>query len=491
MTTPEATGRADLEHAGEQFNPAIFAKLLLEKYTFKTTRDNETLYVYDTRDKIYKPNGEVFVKEEIVKALGDDARQKYFGDIAFVVKGSTYFDRPTTPINKLVVENGVLDPVNCTLEENNTTDFLTIRLPVKYDPQADCPAVKKFLTEVVGEAYVDFIQEFSGYLLCQTMPYHRVPLLTGEGMNGKTTLADFLVTFLGQANVSSISIQQLCENRFSAYQLVGKLCNVCDDLPDKTIRHSGTFKMLAGNSIIQVEQKFHDSFPTINTAKMIYLANKVPDADDDTDAYFRRWTLIPCNNKFQGTNRDVHMLEKLTTPTELSGFLNFALAGLKRLLADNDFCIQENLEQQRKSMIWASNSAKAYITEHLETTKDHKDRITKDTLYSSYITFCKENSLFVKTSAVLTKSIKQLLPDAKETSVREGLKVLHGWQYLRLCSGSSICTGNSLLIAENQNLNNNNSETSIDSPAQTQHLLQITNIESPATPDTTPTGPQT
>ena len=473
----------------EQFNPAVFAKLLLAKYTFKTTRDNETLYVYDTRDKIYRPNGEVFVKEEIVKALGDDARQKYFADILFVVKGSTYFDRPTTPVNKLVVENGVLDVVSGTLEENNTADFLQVRLPVKYDPQADCPTVKKFLKEVVGEAYVDFIREYSGYILYQTMPYHRVPLLTGEGMNGKTTLADFLVTFLGQANVSSISIQQLCENRFSAYQLVGKLCNVCDDLPDKTIRHSGTFKMLAGNSIIQVEQKFHDSFPTINTAKMIYLANKVPDADDDTDAYFRRWTLIPCNNKFQGTNRDVHMLEKLTTPTELSGFLNFALAGLKRLLADNDFCIREDLDQQRKTMIWASNSAKAYIMEKLETTKDRDDELTKDTLYSSYITFCKQNSLFAKDAATLTKSIKQLLPEAQEVTLREGIKVTHGWRFLKICSECSQCAGKSLLIAENQNLNSN-SETSTDSPVQTIQTLQITNTESPATPATPPTGPQ-
>jgi len=482
LTVPMATAPTILECAPENFNPAIFAKLLLTKYTFKTTRDNETLYLYDTQDKIYKPNGEVFVKEEIVKALGDDARQKYYADILFVVKGSTYFDRPKTPINKVVVENGVLDPVCNTLEENNTTDFLQIRLPIKYDPQADCPTVKKFLKEVVGETHVDFIQEYAGYILYQAMPYHRVPLFTGEGMNGKTTLADFLVAFLGKENISSVSIQQLCENRFAAYQLVGKLANICDDLPDKTIRHSGPFKMLAGNSIIQVEQKFRDSFPTINTAKLIFLANKVPDADDDTDAYFRRWTLIPCNNKFQGDNRDTKMLEKLTTPTELSGFLNYALAGLKSLLANSDFCIKEDLDQQRKSMIWASNSAKAYINEHLETSKNREDELTKDDLYSRYITFCKQNSLFAKDAATLTKNIKQLLPDAQEVTIRRGLKVTHGWRFLKICSESSQCAGNSVLIAENSN-ENSILETSIDSPAQTIQPLQ-NQTETPATPDT-------
>lgn len=485
MTAPEVKAtQTDLEHAGEQFNPAIFAKLLLEKYTFKCTRDNETLYVYDVKDKIYKPNGEVFIKEEIVKALGDDARQKYFADIAFVVKGSTYFNRPQTPINKLVVENGVLDPVNCTLEENNTTDFLTIRVPVKYDPAADCPTVKKFLKEVVGEAYVDFIQEYAGYCLYQAMPCHRVPLLTGEGMNGKTTLADFLVTFLGRENVSSVSIQQLCENRFAAYQLVGKLCNACDDMPDKTVRHSGPFKMLAGNSIIQVEQKFKDSFPTINTAKLIFLANKVPDADDDTDAYFRRWTLIPCNNKFQGDKRDTKMLEKLTTPTELSGFLNYALAGLKRLLANSDFCIKEDLEQQRKTMIWASNSAKAYINEHLEISKDCEDELTKDELYSGYVIFCQQNSLFTKDAATLTKSIKQLLPEAREVTIRRGLKVVRGWKYLKFVDTVDTVAPKTLLIAENSK-DNNISETSTESPATPSTPSTNIQLETSATPATT------
>lgn len=423
------------------FNPVLFAKYLLGNFFFKTTRDNETLYVYDKKEKIYKPNGEVIVKEQIVTMLDEEARQKYLVDILFVIKGNTYFDRPKTPINKIVVENGVLNVLTGEIEENNTTDFLQIKIPITYDAKADCPNVKQFLNEVVGEKYAEFIQEYIGYCLCQNMLFHRVPVFYGEGMNGKTTLLDFLIRFLGQENVSSVTLQQLCQNRFSAFQLYGKLANICDDLPDDTIKHTGMFKMLTGNSFIQFEQKFKDSFTHNNTTKLIFATNKIPDAADMTPAWFRRWQPIPCNNHFVGEKRDVNMIEKITTEQELSGFLNFALAGLKKLLEKNDFCIKEDVAKQEKTMIWASNSAKAYIMEYLETTKDNTDQIPKDELYSDYIKFCKTNSLFVKDAATLTKSIKQMLPDAKESNIRRGKRFLHGWQYLKnVASVASVAT---------------------------------------------------
>ena len=58
---------------------------------------------------------------------------------------------------------------------------------------------------------------------------------------------------------------------------------------------------------------------------------------EDTLAYVRRWKIFNCINIFVGEKADIKILEKLTTPTELIGFLNWILEGLKRLLTNGRF----------------------------------------------------------------------------------------------------------------------------------------------------------
>jgi phage/plasmid-associated DNA primase len=65
----------------------------------------------------------------------------------------------------------------------------------------------------------------------------------------------------------------------------------------------------------------------------MFSANVLPRSSDDTYAYYSRWILIEFINLFdpqKGTG-DPDLDSKLQTPEELSGLLNIALAGLKRL----------------------------------------------------------------------------------------------------------------------------------------------------------------
>jgi phage/plasmid-associated DNA primase len=69
----------------------------------------------------------------------------------------------------------------------------------------------------------------------------------------------------------------------------------------------------------------------------MFSANVLPRSSDDTYAYYSRWILIEFLNFFdpqKGTG-DPDLDAKLQTPEELSGLLNIALAGLKRLRANS------------------------------------------------------------------------------------------------------------------------------------------------------------
>ncbi len=420
------------------FNPARFGKDLTDNYHFITLQDNDTVYVYDAKKGIYEATGEVLVKKKMGQILDMELRQRYYPDVLFCVKTHTYRERPQSPTNKLAVQNGILNVENRSFEPFNPDEFIIVVLPCTYDPNADCPQIKHFLEEVIGTEQMPLIQEMVGYCLLQAMPIHKAIMLVGGGANGKSTLLTLIKIFLGPRNVSNASLQGICENRFAGAQLYGKLANICADLPDKALTKTGMFKMLTGNDAVTVEEKFKHPFTFTNHAKMIFSTNKVPETPDDTIAFFRRWIILACNNTFTGKKCDPNIIGKLTTPQELSGFLNYALDGLKRLIENGDFSDAASLEELRSLYIRKNNSAKAYIEEKLEYDTDTNATIIGSELYQKYVLFCEAEKLPSMPKRNFTINMQQHLPQAKQTMRRIDGKQTHVWANVRFGSSAAV-----------------------------------------------------
>jgi putative DNA primase/helicase len=418
------------EKGHTHFLPIVFAKDLLKNYTFKTTRDNETAYCFNVATGIYEANGETVIKEEMAKILDENTRQYYLADILFYIKACTYFDRPIEHPNKLVLNNGILNMETYQLEAFSDKEFLQIHVPVTYDPKLGCPLIQQFILEVVGETQVPLLQEWIGYCLYAKYPIHKAMILLGPGANGKSTLINLIAKFLGEQNKASVTLQALCSNRFAASALDGKLVNLCADIPDKALDQTGIFKMLVGADSIPAERKFKDAYTFKNTAKLMFSTNKIPQTKDDTIAYFRRWVIINCNNYFPPAKANTRILDYICTPNEFSGLLNWALIGLKRLLENGQFSDNRTWEQERERYLASSNSALAYIESHVEYSNEEKDRITKEDLYTIYVKYCKENDLPVMRQADLTTTMRQAIPDAKETLFRVEGHGKKGWSHV-------------------------------------------------------------
>jgi len=84
--------------------------------------------------------------------------------------------------------------------------------------------------------------------------------------------------------------------------------------------------MAAGDSVTG-EHKFGQPFTFRNFAKMIFSGNLIPESEDKTDAFCRRWVIIHFHKRFADGKEDAELTKKLTTPEKLSGLLNLALAG--------------------------------------------------------------------------------------------------------------------------------------------------------------------
>src|SRR5208283_4253568 len=121
-------------------------------------------------------------------------------------------------------------------------------------------------------------------------------------------------------------------------------------------------KLTSGFDLRDWENKYQDPFTFKNTAKLIFSANAIPEGKKDR-AYYRRWILIRFPNNFEGENTDKSLITKLLTPEELSGFLNLALDGLKRVRENGKFSNEKSIEATQKEYEFNSDPVAAFMDE--------------------------------------------------------------------------------------------------------------------------------
>ncbi|MEM4098972.1 MAG: hypothetical protein QXW57_04405, partial [Candidatus Micrarchaeaceae archaeon] len=205
------------------------AEKIMEKYKFLTMTDSGELLV--RVGGVYEGHGEARVKEEIKLNFPGAIDSKVIGYIRGIhLATHEIFNNPP---ELLPVKNGVLNLITGQLRPYNDDDYFIFQLPVEYDPHADCPMWKKFISEVVHPQDVATLQEWAGYNLWRGVPVEKSIILIGDGSNGKSTFLSTLISVLGEGNVSNLSLQHLTgrRRRTNSSSLYGKLANVYEDLP--------------------------------------------------------------------------------------------------------------------------------------------------------------------------------------------------------------------------------------------------------------------
>lgn len=411
----------------KHFCPGIFAWDAMNYAFFKTDKLTDQTYIYNAAKGIWEASAEVFIKSLMAEKLKSALRERQYRDVLFNIKANSYEDVAESP-NKIALQNGILNLDPLEIEAPTPGNFILSQISPFYNPLVDCPVIKKALLEIFGAFWLPTIQEFIGYCLYRGMPFHKLLLLIGEGSNGKSIVLKLVVVFLGLRNCSSIPLQQLCEDKFSTAQLYGKRANICADLSSSEINKLGPIKLLTGDDFIYAQNKYGKPFSFKTDAKMLFSANVAPQINEDTDAVYRRLLVVPCNNKFVGSNCDVNILAKMTTPAELSGLLNWAIEGLKRLLNQGHFTNDQSAAVIRANYIRQSNPSKAFIEERIEYVNDRTQFIPN--LSEEFIKFCQSEQLPTTPQRIFTENLKQMIPEAER--VQKGSKKARFWAHNHL-----------------------------------------------------------
>lgn len=412
------------------------AQVLMHNYDFLSVKEEETLYVY--RDGLYVPEADEIVNNAIREVLGDQCTTYDRNEVGAAISdvrltsGSIFSHNSDS---KVCLENGILNLDDFEFSEHSPREYFKTKVPVKWDPEVDCPKIDKFLHEVVSEGDVESLYELVGYCLYPKYLIHKAFMLVGDGHNGKSTFLNVLLAFLGPENCSGISLQQLGKSRFATSALVGKYANIYADIPSQALQNTGVFKMLVGGDLIGGEYKFGRHFTFNNPTKLVFSANKIPETSDDSDAFFRRWMITVFPNRFTSFSEplaDPNLLQKLTTPKELSGLLNRSLTALPKLLNRGHFHGDKPTAAWREDYVRKSDPIAAFVMDVIVEEPNPELLITRAELYQKYVQYCKENGLPPVDNSVFTRKVKAHFEKAQESTATtlEG-KRTRVWRNLR------------------------------------------------------------
>lgn len=420
-------GSAECYFDGKEFLPFILASEVCAKHKLIATpigNDGLGIDLYNYDNGVFRKGGTSLVETEARQSLGESAKKTRAFEVIDLIRGMQKVDyRELNPEgrNLVNVKNGMLDWRTGKLIEHDWKYLSTIQVNAEYKPDAASEDLDKFLKEIFPDDALLLVEEFVGYLLIPDTSLQKCFVAVGSGGNGKGTFLKLLANFLGEENVSALSIHEICEDTFAVANLFGKSVNIYHDLEPKLLEKTGKFKAITSGDEIGAQEKYKAYFNFTPFCRLVFSANQFPRTSDRTEAFYDRLIFVPFPNRFRGTDQCIlNYEEKLAAiPGVFPALLNRALAGLQRLMKKGRFSIPESslsvIEDYRRE----NSSAYDFIREFC-TFEDPTAFISKREIYQKYSMWCTDSGLKSMSNKQFSKALQSLNVQEHRTSGSRG-----------------------------------------------------------------------
>lgn len=425
----------------EQFEPLDFAKLA-KVAADKIKYDDYSVVSIDNvikvasknrwglcknKDFIYLYNGMYWLQidsEHFQKFLGDAAdkmsvplitakHHRFRKELYQQFIATAYLPTPISDKDKVLInlQNGTFEITKngTELKPFDRSDFITYQLSFDYNPTADAPQFKTYLDRVLPDKDSQkVLAEYLGYIFIKhgsRLKIESALILYGSGANGKSVFFEVVNALLGNDNVSNYSLQELTDNSgYYRAMIANKLVNYASEINGKL--ETSYFKKMVSGEPVSARLPYGRPMELTQYAKFIFNCNELPKDVEHTNAFFRRWVIIPFDVTIPKDEQDNELHNKIID-AELSGVFNWVLEGLQRLLLQKKFtksiAIQKAVEQYELE----SDSVQMFFTE-----SDYKNSATefsklKD-LFFEYRSYCIECGYVACSLKTFSKRLKKL-----------------------------------------------------------------------------------
>jgi putative DNA primase/helicase len=314
---------------------------------------------------------------------------------------------PSNGVCLINLRNGTFEitPTKLELRGFKREDFLTHQLPFDYAENATAPSWQRFLNEVLPDESCQMVlAEYIGYVFTG-LKLEKTLMLYGSGANGKSVVFDVFNALLGSDNVVNYSLSSL-SHEYHRAKLANKLLNYSSDI--STRLEADVFKRLTSGEPVDARLPYGQSFIMKKYARLVFNCNELPRDVEHTEAFFRRFLILPFNVKIPEDRQDKRLAERIVQD-EMAGVFNWMLHGLQRLLKQGGFTPCDAARKAVEVYRRESDSVAMFLEERGYESVSARDKATPlIEVFSEYRAFCAENGLRSLSSRTLRPRLESL-----------------------------------------------------------------------------------
>ena len=281
--------------------------------------------------------------------------------------------------NYYPLANGVWNFKENRLEEYTRQHYISQRLPINYNPQADTSLIKEAMRLWFkgNKEHIDFVQYWFGYCLTGHITRQDFIILFGKSAgNGKSTFVEEILQedILGKHFATTLgedALSRVGGNNDDLYYAFGKRMCIAPESGGESKHtkelHLPTIKRITGGGRVAAEAKFKGKKEGTFTGKVVCICNEMPKMPNTIDNGTRRRTnVLEMNVKFLYPGE----WEQLTAEEKASG--DFGLR--------NPTFIRNLRANKEGTLLWLLEGAKRYTANPELDAPDSVKRYTAEAL---------------------------------------------------------------------------------------------------------------
>jgi len=275
----------------------LMTDYIKSKIKIYTTKDDVKSEVWVYKEGIYLPNGRSEIKEMLRDILEEFYNNFYANAILTKIETDTYITQEILFKNnypeEIPVLNGILNVVTKQLQPFTPDKIFFNKLPVTYNPEAECPKIEKFISEVLALPEDKLVfYEIGGYCLLKEYRFEKAFMFVGEGRNGKDKSLELIKRLIGVENCCTVPLSSIIPESFIISEFHNKMANLAGEINNKDLKDASAFKSLTGRSLQLAPRKFLKPVQFVNHAKFIFACNELPMVYENNKGFWDRWVVL-------------------------------------------------------------------------------------------------------------------------------------------------------------------------------------------------------
>jgi putative DNA primase/helicase len=286
--------------------------------------------------------------------------------------------------------NGTLDLRTGKLRRHESKDYITRVVPVAYDPNATSEEWEAMLRtwSCADASWVTWLQWLMGQGLIGEVRTELIPVFTGCGGNGKSTLltavSQVLGPYAGTVSGRAVAVRRGGDTHTSAWgRQVGKRLVVATELDQTAALDLPALKGFCGYSPIAAQLGMGKDFvDLVPTWRMVCDMNGTPRITAGGNAERRRLRVVPWDYTYKGPM--VASFARKFAEENAQAILTWLVRGAMMDVAREPVCTR--ISQATEDCFDANDPVKEWISESCARGMDA--RAERGELYKSYTAWC-------------------------------------------------------------------------------------------------------